>query len=116
MLTINKVLAVICGLATVATATMAGLWVNKYRKIYDEFGATLPDVTISLVSLPVAAYVAIGLLIGVVVAGLMWAIRPKWLSIAVTCAVAAILAALIVALAFVLMLPMARVINDLSAS
>ena len=44
MLTINKVLAVICGLATVATATLAGLWVNKYRKIYDEFGATLPDV------------------------------------------------------------------------
>ena len=115
MLTINKVLAVTCGLATTAAATMAGLWANQYRKIYDEFNATLPHVTQSLVSVPVPAYVGIGLLLGTVVAGVMWAIRPKWLSIAVACAVAAILAVLIVALAFVLMAPMARVINDLSA-
>jgi ABC-type molybdate transport system substrate-binding protein len=99
MLTINKVLAVTCGLATTAAATMAGLWANQYRKVYDEFNATLPHVTQSLVSVPVPAYVGIGLLLGTVVAGVMLAISPKWLSIAVACAVAAILAVLIVALA-----------------
>jgi hypothetical protein len=116
MSSIKSIVAGLAGASVFGTACFAGRMASQYRKIFDDFGATLPSISVAFISPSFDAYLVLGLLCGALVSFVIWIAEPAWLSWACALSVAFGLLLFWAVFTAALALPLANVVQDVAAA
>ncbi len=111
---LRRFLAVICGVAILGAATISGRMADQFGPFFHDFGMEIPALTGAFVKTPFFAYVLIGSFLGLIVGGVMWIVRPAWISFLIAASVGICLFVFLVVFTSALMAPLPEDVHDLS--